>query len=404
MMFRTNRFILLTVSGCQMLGGSLTPVVFRWIVWSLRRLSPEEPTYKYMLENPRKICTLMYSSRVTKQILTWVVLFTLSQFLLFIYCDFHSPVVTGLTPSSKLLVAWFMSVSTRTGGFSAVSVSDVSVAVQVLYAIMMYLPITPVFCVLTPINVGGDNVDEREPEETKEDSELRPPGSSLALSNARDDSTVPSSMVPSRRTSRRSSWMSRDSRDSILVELHDKHLKGGMLASLRSDDDDYAIDHTPAPPATASTYLWQVSTQLEAMMSQELPYLAASLLVICIVDNGKLSDPAAPRWFGVWGVGFELAAAWGTAGLTLSPTPLCLSAYLHPFSQLIVMGAMIKARQRVPVAIDPNVELHPIDNGDLWTTLAAAGDKPAEKKVEVAARFGSRIGPVMEVAATEEAL
>jgi Trk-type K+ transport system membrane component len=310
-MFADDPVYVFAISTLQMLGNVLLAFSFRIITWLVHRTSKEDYTAKYLLENPRKCSMLMFSARVTVQLMAFCALITISQFVVFCAYEVNRDYMQQYPLNTRYMIGWFMAVSTRTGGFSAVTVTYVGPALQVLYGLCMYLPITPVVFILRPHNVGSSSIDGR-------------PGKANALPP--------------------------------------KHLKDGKLARQRSDSDDFSLekDLGDGPPRTM---VWQIIESTEKFMSQELPYLGLSLFAIAIADNAVLLDNEGSKWLTVWGVAFELTAAWGTAGLTLSPGATCLASYLSPFSQYVVMFAMLKARQRVPVAIDPVIEFE--DSGDL---------------------------------------
>lgn len=72
---------------------------------------------------------------------TFLLLFVGTVFALAV--DFHNPAFEGLTPSQRVMAAYFQSVSTRTAGFNTVDIGLLSAATLFLYMALMYIGANP---------------------------------------------------------------------------------------------------------------------------------------------------------------------------------------------------------------------------------------------------------------------
>ncbi|KDQ63183.1 hypothetical protein JAAARDRAFT_29190 [Jaapia argillacea MUCL 33604] len=101
-----------------------------------------------------------------------------------------------------------------------------------------------------------------------------------------------------------------------------------------------------------SKYLgWHIRRQL----AFDLWWLAAALLLICIIERGNIMNPSNDTWFNQFQIMFEIVSAYATVGLSLGiPTEnYSFSGALEPGSKLILCAVMLRGRHRdLPVAVD----------------------------------------------------
>lgn len=69
------------------------------------------------------------------------------------FLQLNNPIVTSLPPGIRVLDGFFQAVSTRTGGFGVVSLSQLHPSVQVSYLIMMYISVFPIAISMRRTNV-----------------------------------------------------------------------------------------------------------------------------------------------------------------------------------------------------------------------------------------------------------
>ncbi|KAI7029001.1 hypothetical protein KC352_g47730, partial [Hortaea werneckii] len=102
----------------------------------------------------------------------------------FIVLDLNDKDVTSIPLKYRFLDGWFQATSTRTAGFSAISLSALHPAIQVSYMIMMYISVFPIAISIRRTNVyeekslgiwGNENdaPDENAPEQSFVGQHLR---------------------------------------------------------------------------------------------------------------------------------------------------------------------------------------------------------------------------------------
>jgi len=93
---------------------------------------------------------------------------------------------------------------------------------------------------------------------------------------------------------------------------------------------------------------------------------------------------------------FELSSAYGTVGLTLSPYTESLTAYLSPFSMIVMMLVMLAGRHR-GIPFDTDTALQGLTH---WGTPLASGLGLGSS---AGGRLGSPSGKMMRVRSPERA-
>lgn len=139
-----NAYVLIVVSMNIMLGNVGYPVAFRFIVWTLHKIYPEDAALKFLLDRPRKCFTHMFRAPQTRLLLLCIVGFTLIEFFFFLGLDYGAPFLASVDPQHRVLIGWFSAISTRTAGFNVVDISLIAPSMQILYAVFMYLSALPV--------------------------------------------------------------------------------------------------------------------------------------------------------------------------------------------------------------------------------------------------------------------
>lgn len=155
--FYSAEYILIITSFVMFVGYSGFPCVLRFVLWIMRQLTdPRKSIHEsltFLLEHPRRCFTLLFPASPT-----WWLLFI--NFLL--YCtDLFFYIVLGLFDPDLYSMAWpnrvvtgiFQAASTRTSGFTAVNLATVHPAIQVSYALMMYISVFPIAMSMRHTNV-----------------------------------------------------------------------------------------------------------------------------------------------------------------------------------------------------------------------------------------------------------
>jgi Trk-type K+ transport system membrane component len=107
----------------------------------------------------------------------------------------------------------------------------------------------------------------------------------------------------------------------------------------------------------SSSLASSVSGQARALLFRDLPLLFAALLLITIADSATIEGDAEKR-ITVWSILFDIVSAFGNVGVSLGypNSVLSLSAFLTPFSKVVLVGVMLAGRHRgLPSSVDPAV-------------------------------------------------
>lgn len=140
MVFRKNSGLLLILIPQTLLGNTLYTPCLRLIIHVLYRLTRKKE-YKYILNNYQE---LGYGHLMSKE-RSWylsgtVLVFLMSQFVVFAAMEWNSGVMDGMNSLEKLVGSLFQGVNSRHTGESIVDLSSVSSAILGLFVVMMYLP------------------------------------------------------------------------------------------------------------------------------------------------------------------------------------------------------------------------------------------------------------------------
>lgn len=103
----------------------------RLIVWLLHRAYPDDAALKFLLDNPRRCFTHMFSSKQTRILIAANIGFLLLEYIMFLALDFDHAVLAGYPPHIRALMGWFQSTSTRIAGFNVMDVSALNQGMQV---------------------------------------------------------------------------------------------------------------------------------------------------------------------------------------------------------------------------------------------------------------------------------
>jgi potassium uptake Trk family protein len=171
--FQTATLPLLFGSFLIIIGNTGFPCMLRFIIWSLSLMVPRDSSLweelRFLLDHPRRCFTLLFPSKATWWLFWILVTLNVVDLVLFIILDLNDETVTSLSLGYRFLNGWFQATSTRTAGFSSVSLADLHPAVQVSYMVMMYISVFPIAISVRRTNVyeerslgiwGGEEADE----------------------------------------------------------------------------------------------------------------------------------------------------------------------------------------------------------------------------------------------------
>ncbi|KAG6195106.1 hypothetical protein E4U34_007535 [Claviceps purpurea] len=155
--FNTSEFVLMITCFFILIGNTAFPVMLRFIIWVCAKLAPvgsglwEE--LRFLLDHPRRCFTLLFPSGPNWWLFCILLLLNAIDLLFFMVLDLGSQPVTQISVKNRVVIGLFQAASTRTAGFSAVSLGDLNPAMPVLYLIMMYISVFPIAISIRRTNV-----------------------------------------------------------------------------------------------------------------------------------------------------------------------------------------------------------------------------------------------------------
>ena len=280
------------------LGNTGFPVMLRFTLWVLYKLSPELSHWReslaFLLDHPRRCFTLLFPSAATWWLLVSILCLNITDWMLFIILQFRSTVMKAWPGGSRVIIGLFQAITTRTAGFTIVNLIELNPAMNVSYLVMMYISALPL-----AISMRRTNVYEEQSLGLFEDSKL-------------------------------------------VDEVEEITDEEGNRKVLR------------AVPTRSF-----IGSHLRLQLSHDLWFLFVSLFIICICESKKIMDFNVPECT-IFGIFFEIVSAYGTVGLTMGNPNVttCLSADFCVISKLVMCAVLIRGRCRgLPYALDRAIML-----------------------------------------------
>lgn len=359
--FSTAAYPLITMIWFIIIGNTGFPILLRFIIWIMFKLSPDlspmRESLGFLLDHPRRCFTLLFPESATWWLVLTLFGLNLTDLVLFIILDFGSAVLKPIAKGYRVLDGLFQAVSTRTAGFSVVDLSKLNAATQVSYMLMMYVSVLPLAISIRRTNVYeeqslglyGDISSESEVEDENDSTGEEENGSEIA-----SGSHSTSSVVESSSRSHKSSTSSTSGSDN---KNKDHKKKSKEHKKKRSKKD---------PELSTKSFIGQ---HLRNQLSFDLWFLFVGLFIICICENDKIKDNDMPD-FSIFAIIFEIVSAYGTVGLSLGypNTTESFSARLTTLSKLVMIAMLIRGRSRgLPYSLDraiilPSERLEHIDH------------------------------------------
>lgn len=168
--FYQNAYFLLILGFFIIIGNTGFPILLRFIIWILFKLSKNLSLFKeslgFLLDHPRRCFTLLFPSVPTWWLFFILVVLNAIDLVLFIILDLNNSALTSIPAGYRVLDGLFQAFSTRTAGFSVIDLSRLHPSVQVSYMLMMYISVLPLAISIRRTNVyeeqslgiyGGNN-------------------------------------------------------------------------------------------------------------------------------------------------------------------------------------------------------------------------------------------------------
>ncbi|KIW34523.1 uncharacterized protein PV07_01299 [Cladophialophora immunda] len=315
-------YCLLTLSLLILAGNTLFPPFLRGILWTFKKLIPEDSpspdwqrrrrTIQFCLDHPRRVYTNLFPSAATWWLVASVVVLNTVDWVAFELLNIGNQVVDSLPTGFRIVAGLFQAFAVRSGGFYVVSISGLRSGLLVLYVLMMYLSAFPVTMTIRNTNV----YEER------------------SLGIFADELPV---------------YQENDG-----AAREDK--KAGFLSGLRR-----TITLTHGGPA-ANAPAWNrqdfVRLQLRSQLGHDLWWIAIAIFAITAIETGQFErDPVS---FSTFNIIFEVVSGYGCVGISVGVpwNNYSFCGAWHLASKLVLCAVMLRGRHRgLPVSIDRAVLL-----------------------------------------------
>ncbi|KAL5532050.1 hypothetical protein ACEPAF_5614 [Sanghuangporus sanghuang] len=131
----------------------------------------------------------------------------------------------------------------------------------------------------------------------------------------------------------------------------------GVFEDEEEEDDEAEPNVEGTKPASVGRYLaWHARRQL----SFDMWWLGLVLVLLCIIERGKIRDSNNFEWFTIFALIFEIISAYSGVGMSMGVpyANFSFSGAFTPLSKLVMVIVMLRGRHRgLPVAIDRAVML-----------------------------------------------
>ncbi len=325
--FQTSVYMLITMSLLILAGNTCYPVFLRLIVWSIRKLMPNNKrwqdhraTLKFLLDHPRRCYTNLFPSEHTWWLLFAVVCLNGIDWAAFEILNIGNSQINVLPTGIRVIDGLFQAFAVRSGGFYVVPIPSIRISLQVLYVLMMYVSVYPVV-----ITIRNSNVyEERSLGIYADDPGFNP-------NNPSNDPDL--------------KW------------------RGRFARTLKRQ-----LTNERSPRQSTRSYF--VRQQLRAQLSHDLWWICLAVFLIMIVESSQFERD--PSTFSVFNVIFEVVSAYSCVGISVGLPDQAYSfcGAWRTLSKLILCAVMLRGRHRgLPVAIDkavllPREKLHHAEEED----------------------------------------
>ncbi|KAL7784601.1 cation transport domain-containing protein [Trichoderma ceciliae] len=155
--FATSEWVLMSMWFFIIIGNTGFPVMLRFLIWVASKATPRGSglweEFRFLLDHPRRCFTLLFPSNANWWLFWILILLNIIDLVFFIVLDLGAEPITALPLKNRVVIGLFQAASTRTAGFSAVSMSELHPAMPVLYMIMMYISVFPIAISIRRTNV-----------------------------------------------------------------------------------------------------------------------------------------------------------------------------------------------------------------------------------------------------------
>ncbi|OAA60745.1 Cation transporter [Cordyceps fumosorosea ARSEF 2679] len=377
--FQEAYFVLITMGLMILAGNTAYPIFLRLLLWAGLRLvdaatgaasfRETKRAIRLLLEDPRRVYTNLFPSRLTWWLVFMLVGLNAIDWALFELLNLHNPVVRSIPVGPRVLVGLFQALAVRSGGFYVVPIAQISIGVQFLYVIMMYISVYPVVLTMRRSDVFTESPDDEPSSEAHVVSHAPPPIPDNTLSYPVEKDGVATGHQPHPSSAASPDQATCRGRPSHPATANDEQpmrvppvllpSEGGAAPEKRPNYHTRLMSlHRPPPPPTYESHMSFIHRQIQGQLAQDIWWLVLAVLVIVIIESSHFN--ADPVNHSVFNVIFEVASAYGTVGISVG-TPhgaYSFSGTWYVGSKLILCLVMLRGRHRgLPTALDRAIRL-----------------------------------------------
>ncbi|OAA76971.1 Cation transporter [Akanthomyces lecanii RCEF 1005] len=378
MPFQGAYFVLITMGLMILAGNTAYPIFLRFIFWSglavldwtteAAKFQSTKLAVRLLLKDPRRIYTNLFPSRLTWWLLFMLICLNTADWVLFEVLNLHNPVVGSIPVGPRVLVGLFQALAVRSGGFYVVPIAQISIGVQFLYVIMMYIAVYPVVITIRQSNVYTDNLFHNElangihaiPHAAlPRQANISHPSENGSLATAYE--TQPALAAPTDQSTlrRRLSHSVTPPTDTQTRRLHTASQGDERPREKRPSFHTRPFSsHGASPHATYDSHMGFIHQQLHGQLAHDIWLLVLAVLVIVIIESNHFN--ADPVNFSVFNIIFEVVSAYGTVGISVG-TPTAAYSFAGTWyagSKLVLCLVMLRGRHRgLPTALDHAIRL-----------------------------------------------
>ncbi|KAE8148201.1 cation transport protein-domain-containing protein [Aspergillus avenaceus] len=309
---QTNVYPLLTMGLLILAGNTLYPCFLRFIIWAMRCMVPNGPTWEswritldFILDHPRRVYTNLFPRRHTWYLLGTIIVLNGIDWAGFEILAIGNKEIERLPAGYRVLDGLFQALAVRSGGFYVVTISELRQGLLVLYVLMMYVSAFPVLVTMRNTNVYEERslgIYAHDNSDGEDESQAKP---------------------------------------GLFMTLVRHHLLGRQDVS-----------------TTEASRSYFVHQQLRSQLSHDIWWIALAVLFIAIAESNHFSHD--PVNYSTFNIVFEVVSAYGCVGVSVG-FPGMNSSFCgswHTISKLILAAVTLRGRHRgLPVAIDRAVML-----------------------------------------------
>ncbi|CEJ80602.1 hypothetical protein VHEMI00776 [[Torrubiella] hemipterigena] len=377
--FQGAYFVLITMGLMILAGNTAYPIFLRFIFWSFLRilrlttrpeaLSHFKLTLQFILKYPRRVYTNLFPSRATWWLLFMLIGLNCVDWVAFEIFNIGNPVIESIPTGPRVLDGLFQALAVRSGGFYVVPIAQISIAIQFLYVVMMYISVYPVVITMRHSNVYEERSLGIYQDDIDSESESNTP---LLVTGSSENVNAATARA---RTAATTNTAAQAPPLHLAQQLRGRPtLMRQLSQSIPATEIGRALQRsfTPwhgvgVPPVSRNgpiqntplqTNMSFVRQQVHGQLAHDIWWLVLAVFIITAIESSHFnSDPVA---FSVFNIIFEVVSAYGTVGISVGVPTAAYSfcGAWHTASKLVLCLVMIRGRHRgLPVALDHAVRL-----------------------------------------------